>query len=126
MREYTRYAIQELVQPMEFEKIVSELLFNLGQDAAFPERDYPDIRYIGGTKDFGHDAISITWIAEEKFSKTIFAFSKRKDWKTKLNEDLINIKQIICKLFIFITTEKVGSWKLPEKLAELIKISDFY
>ena len=37
MREYTRYAIQELVQPMEFEKIISELLFNLGQDAAFPE-----------------------------------------------------------------------------------------
>ena len=126
MREYTRYAVQELVQPLEFEKIVSELLFNLSQDTAFPEKNYPDIRYIGGTKDFGHDAISITWIAEEKFSKIIFAFSKRKDWKTKLSEDLKKHKlDNDAKLFIFITTEKVGSWKLPEKIAELDKIIGF-
>jgi hypothetical protein len=126
MREYTRYAVQELVQPFEFEKIVSELLFNLSQDTTFSKRNYPDIRYIGGTKDFGYDAISITWIAEEKLSKTIFAFSKRKDWKTKLNEDLNKHKTTTnIKSFVFITTEKAGSWKLPEKVAELAKSFKF-
>ncbi|RQW80555.1 MAG: hypothetical protein EHM14_04390 [Methanothrix sp.] len=122
MREYTRYAVQELVQPLEFEKIISDLLFNLSQDSAFPERYYPDIRYIGGTKDFGHDAISIMWMTEENFVKTVFAFSKRKDWKTKLFEDLNkhnNDKNI--KSFVFVTTERIGSWKLPEKMAELNK-----
>lgn len=119
MREYTRYAVQELVQPLEFEKVISEIIFNLSQDPAYPERTYPDIRYVGGSKDFGHDAISITWETEE-LDKTVFAFSKRKDWQNKLNEDLkkrINDKHL--RLFIYITTERVGAWKLPEKLAEI-------
>jgi len=119
LREYTRYAVQELVQPLEFEKVISEIIFNLGQDPAYPDRNYPDIRYIGGNKDYGHDAISITWETEE-FVKTVFAFSKRKDWQNKLIEDLnkrSNDKSV--RLFIYITTERVGAWKTPEKLAEL-------
>lgn len=126
MREYTRYAIQELVQPLEYEKIISELLFNLSQDSTFPERAYPDIRYIGGTKDFGHDAISITWHVEEKFSKTIFAFSKRNDWQKKLNEDLEKHRgEKNVKAFIYVSTERVGAWKLPEKLVEISKCFGF-
>jgi hypothetical protein len=122
LREYTRYAVQELVQPQEFEKIISEIIFNLSQDSAFPGRNYPDIRYIGGNKDYGHDSISITWESEEDFTKVVFAFSKRKDWQKKLKEDLSkhrNAKNV--KLFVFITTERAGAWKLPEKSAELKK-----
>jgi hypothetical protein len=128
LREYTRYAVQELVQPLEYEKITSEIIFNLSQDPAFPERNYPDIRYIGGYKDYGHDAISITWEKEENFTKIIFAFSKRKDWKKKLDEDLtkhIGNANANVKLFVYITTERVGAWKLPEKIAELEKIFGF-
>ena len=121
MREYTRYAIQEIIQPFEYEKLVSEIIFNLDQDSSFPDREYPDIRQIGGYKDYGHDAISITWKhEEEEYSKVVFAFSKRKDWRSKLEEDLEKRREDEkTKRFIYITTERVGNGKLPKNLTDL-------
>lgn len=112
MREYTRYALQEIIQPFELEKILPEILFN---------KSYPDIRRVGGTNDFGHDAVSITWIVNtENFSKIVFAFSKRDDWKTKFRSDITRFDddETVDK-FVFVTTENVGAYKLPEKLMGL-------
>jgi len=112
LREYTRYALQEIIQPFELEKLIPEILFN---------RNYPDIRRIGGTNDFGHDAVSITWIVSaEKFSKIVFAFSKRNDWKKKFCSDIrrFDDDKTIVK-FVFVTTENVGAYKLPKNLMKL-------
>ncbi len=113
--------IQEIIKPLEFEEIIPEIIFNLDRDSLFPDRKYPDIRYIGGYKDGGHDAVSIIWEKEKENNlKEVFAFSKRKDWKTKIREDLKKRKNDGKTInFIYVTTEKVGIDKLPENLSKL-------
>ena len=113
MREQTYYYIQEKIEPIELERLVTTILFNVDRDQTISYK-FPDIRKIGGTKDKGQDAISIFY-QKNKYKKTIYAISKRKDFKKKIEEDLKKVYQSknITK-FVFISTKDVGNCKDPE------------
>jgi len=122
MRELTRHYLTTVVGAFEFERLVPEIIFNLDRDPKFSEREYPDIRKIGGTRDAGHDAISITWISGSEFSKVAYCFSKRQDFEKKLHEDLAkHEKSESISRLVFITTQIAGKKKLPEYLKSLFE-----
>ena len=77
-----RYCLEHTTDSAAFESLCCDLLSADG---------YSSIEPIGGTGDGGRDAL---FASKEKSSKTIFAISLRKDWKTKLKEDLKRIKEV--------------------------------
>ncbi|MFC1691832.1 ABC-three component system protein [Nanoarchaeota archaeon] len=84
---------------VEFERLCSDLLARLGYRGIEPQGV--------GRKDGGKDALLINF---EKL-KIVCHFSMRKDWKTKLREDLESVKnnKLACDKFVFVSNRLISA-----------------
>lgn len=76
------YCLQHLTDYRQFERLASDLMAGSG---------YPDIEPIGGTGDGGRDALHR---CRSSGTMTIFAYSVRVDWETKLRQDCKRIDEL--------------------------------
>lgn len=76
------YCLERLTDHREFERFCSALMSGVG---------YPTIEPLGGSSDRGRDAL---FRAGPDGELTIFAYSLRVDWKTKLWEDCARIHEM--------------------------------
>lgn len=76
------YCLQHLTDYCQFERLASDLMAASG---------YPDIEPIGGTADGGRDALHI---CRSSGTTTVFAYSVRADWDTKLRRDCKRISEL--------------------------------
>lgn len=92
----TKSQLRDVTDYIGFESFCHDLMALCG---------YKDILPLGGFKDKGRDAIHVSRTGD---CTTIFAYSVREDWETKLAEDLDKIKQHDhhCDEVVFITTEE--------------------
>ena len=90
----TSYCLEQITDYFEFEELCHDLMINLG---------YLAIEPLGGFSDKGRDAVHHNRNEKET---TIFAYSVREDWRSKLSEDAGKIKghEHDCDNLVFITT----------------------
>jgi hypothetical protein len=116
VREYTKYALQEIIGWMEFENICTDYLFC--------QHDYTNIRQAGRVGDGGRDAV----VLYDKEEAIVFAFSMEKEpisgtkskWGTTskffIEYNKWKDKDII--KFVFVSNQDLGAKKidLPKEL----------
>ena len=108
MREYTKWALQEIISGFEFEHLASECMFSIG---------YEKIQIRGGAQDGGADALIYYDGKSKKGEKIRFAYSTQKKWKSKFIQDINKIsRESYIKYFIFCSTQEI-SGKNKEELA---------
>lgn len=76
------YCLERLTDYRQFERLCSDLMAGSG---------FPDIEPLGGSGDGGRDALHRRLVTEPK-TLTIFAYTVRRDWRKKLNEDCGRIR----------------------------------
>src|SRR5262245_52933447 len=93
------YCLEKLTDYDQFERLCHDLMALEG---------YPGIEPLGGSQDKGRDAIDVS---RDGNHTTIFAYSVRKDWLTKLKEDAGKIKRHghACHRMVFLTTAAVSA-----------------
>lgn len=104
------YCLESLTDYRQFERLCSDLMSVSG---------YTDIEPLGGASDRGRDAIFVGEGSEAE--TTIFAYSVRADWKTKLREDLARIKSEDHEVssLIFATTATISSTERDTAVADV-------
>ena len=75
------YCLESLTDYRQFERLCSDIMAGTG---------YPNIEPIGGSGDRGRDALHR---AEYGGRKTVFAYTVRADWRTKLHSDCARIAE---------------------------------
>lgn len=75
------HCLERLTDYDQFERLCSDLMAGA---------EYPDIEPLGGRSDSGRDALHVC--RSDANDVTIFAYSVRKDWRTKLTEDCDTIR----------------------------------
>ena len=92
------YCLQRLTDYRQFERLASDLMAGT---------DYPVIEPIGGTGDGGRDALHMHL---GKGTTTIFAYSVRSDWDTKLRADCKRIAQMghAPNTIAFVSTQEIA------------------
>lgn len=75
---------------------------------------YKSIQPLGGTSDKGRDAIHFD---KSTSISTVFAYSVRKDWEIKLEEDLKTVRRYAheCDQFVFVFTSPISATKFDKK-----------
>ena len=104
----TVYCLENITDYLEFERLCNDLMSLEGYSSIVP---------LGGFSDKGRDAIHIN----ESNKTTIFAYSVRRDWRTKLSEDAEKIckHRHACDQFVFITTSKITAPLRDEAVASI-------
>ena len=94
------YCLQELTDYDTFERLCSDVMAGL---------EYKDIEPLGGRSDRGRDALFVSRV--DPADVTIFAYTTRSDWKTKLNEDCTSIhdNKHECRHVVFVCTSDISS-----------------
>ncbi len=106
---FIKYDLNQLTDYLGFESLCHDLMSREG---------YKAIQPLGGTGDKGRDAIHFD---RSTSVATIFAYSVRKDWEDKLDQDLAKIPrhQHDCDQFIFICTSPISAATFDTKKAEV-------
>ena len=122
MREYSKYALQEIVGWQEFEDICTDYLYC--------QHKYKNIRQAGRTGDGGRDAV----VVHDKEEAIVFAFSMEKNplagVSSKFYREHKRWKDRPIKKFVFVSNQDLGAKKidLPRALSnppiEIFDISD--
>jgi hypothetical protein len=88
--------LEEVTDYAQFERFCSDVMALEG---------YPELEPLGGFKDKGRDAVHVSRTNGEH---TIFAYSVREDWRTKLDEDAGKIHQHRhpCQKLVFLCNER--------------------
>lgn len=102
------YCLDKLTDYSEFERLCHDLMLLEG---------YSSIEPLGRSKDKGRDAIYVN--AAKK--TTIFAYSVREGWRSKLAEDAFKIKKHghTCDNLVFITTGQPTAGERDEAIADI-------
>lgn len=105
------YCLQHLTDYRQFERLASDLMAG---------SHYPDIEPIGGTGDGGRDALHLS---KATGSVTVFAYSVRSDWDTKLRQDCHRISELdeSPDRIVFVTTQAIGAPQKDAMRAEVDK-----
>lgn len=96
------YCLERLTDYRQFERLASDLMAGT---------QYPGLEPIGGTGDGGRDAL---YVHKNSGITTIFAYSVRSDWKTKLRADCKRISELNHPVdaIVFVSTQVIsGSQK---------------
>jgi len=101
----TKYDLTEITDYLGFESLCHDLMSREG---------YKSIQPLGGTGDKGRDAIHFD---KSTSISTVFAYSVRDDWATKLNQDLKTIKrnEHECDQVVFLSTSQISANEFDEK-----------
>ena len=102
------YCLQHLTDYRQFERLASDLMAG---------SDYPDIEPIGGTGDGGRDALHVS---RATGTVTVFAYSVRSDWDTKLRQDCVRISELdeSPNRIVFVSTQSIGATQKDAMRAE--------
>ncbi|MCM2372091.1 TIR domain-containing protein [Aporhodopirellula aestuarii] len=94
------YCLQQLTDYLQFERLCHDILALDG---------YHNLEPIGGSGDKGRDAIHVDKMNGGR--TTIFAYSVREDWFTKLKEDAKKIvkHKHTCDQWVFLSTAKISA-----------------
>jgi len=105
----TKYDLTEATDYLGFESLCHDLMSREG---------YKSIQPLGGTGDKGRDAIHFD---KSTSISTVFAYSVRKDWETKLEGDLKTVSrhEHECEQFVFVSTSLIPAKKIDEKKKEV-------
>lgn len=105
------YCLQHLTDYRQFERLASDLMAG---------SKYPDLEPIGGTGDGGRDALHRSTATG---SATVFAYSVRSDWDTKLRQDCRRISELdeSPDRIVFVTTQAIGARQKDAMRAEVDK-----
>lgn len=106
---FTRYDLEQLTDYEGFESLCNDVMSQEG---------YRGIHPLGGHKDKGRDAIHV----DNSVGKTtIFSYSVREDWESKLEEDLEKVSRHghHCDRFTFVTTGQVSPTQLDNKTTDV-------
>lgn len=101
----TKYDLTEATDYLGFESLCHDLMSREG---------YKSIQPLGGTSDKGRDALHFD---KSTSISTVFAYSVRKDWEIKLEEDLQTVRRYAheCDQFVFVFTSPISATKFDEK-----------
>jgi Restriction endonuclease len=103
------YCLEHLTDYRQFERLCTDL---------FSQTGYPDIEPLGGSSDGGRDALHVSRSFPAEI--TIFAYSVRSDWLTKLlKEDCKRIKEERHKLnhLVFACTSGITAGQRDDAIA---------
>jgi hypothetical protein len=105
------YCLEQLTDYDQFERLCHDMMALDG---------YRNIEPLGGSKDKGRDAIHVD---SSTGSVTLFAYSVREDWRTKLAEDSEKIRKHghACDRLAFLCTATYSSTERDEALAFINK-----
>lgn len=109
------YCLERLTDYSQFERLCSDMMRTIG---------FRDLEPLGGSADGGRDAVM-------HCSKTglnyIFAYSARKDWQAKLNEDAAKAVASArhCDVFVFVTNANFSTAERDAVLAKFAKNFEF-
>lgn len=105
------YCLERLTDYRQFERLASDLMAGT---------DYPGIEPIGGTGDGGRDALHVH---RTDGTTTIFAYSVRIDWETKLRGDCKRIAELgqAPNIVVFVSTQRIDALHKDSMRAELLK-----
>jgi len=100
----TKYDLENATDYLGFESFCHDLMSREG---------YKSIQPLGGNKDKGRDAIHFD---KSTSVSTVLAYSVRKDWKTKLNEDLGKVQKHghECDKFVFVCTSPITATEFDD------------
>ena len=103
------YCLERLTDYRQFERLASDLMAGT---------DYPGIEPLGGTGDGGRDAL---YIHRDKGCTTVFAYSVRSDWDTKLRADCKRITETghTTDTIVFVSTQVIDARKKDNIRAEI-------
>jgi hypothetical protein len=110
VREYTKYALQEIIGWKEFEDICTDYLYS--------EHSYKNIRQAGRTCDGGRDSV----VLHDNTEEIVFAYSMEKDpvggASSKFFREYNRWENSDIKEFIFMSNQDLGAKKidLPKRL----------
>jgi hypothetical protein len=106
---FTLYDLEQLTDYVGFESLCNDVMSREG---------YTDIHPLGGHKDKGRDAIHVDISSG---STTIFSYSVREDWQSKLEEDLEKVSKHghRCDTFTFVTTGQVSPTQFDNKTKQV-------
>lgn len=95
------YCLEHLTDYRQFERLATDIM---------AATSYPNIEPIGGTGDGGRDALHCH---EETGELTVFAYSVRGDWETKLHHDCRRISSLEHKPkeVVFVSTQEISANK---------------
>ena len=101
----TKCDLTEATDYLGFESLCHDLMSREG---------YKSIQPLGGTSDKGRDAIHFD---KSTSISTVFAYSVRKDWERKLNDDLKSVSRNAhkCDKFVFVFTSPISAKKFDDK-----------
>lgn len=104
------YCLEQLTDYAQFERLCHDLMALEG---------YPDIEPLGGSQDSGRDAIHVSRSGER--GPTIFAYSVRDDWRTKLKQDAESVKENghACTRLIFLSTARYSATERDKAVAAI-------
>jgi len=105
----TKSQLRDVTDYRGFESFCHDLMALCGYEKIVP---------LGGFRDKGRDAVHVSQAGNYI---TIFAYSVREDWKTKLAEDLRKVRYHghDCDQLVFITTEDVSAGDIDHWQAEV-------
>ena len=105
------YCLERLTDYLQFERLASDLMAGT---------DYSGIEPLGGTGDGGRDAL---YIHRDKGTTTIFAYSLRSDWETKLRGDCKRIAKAghSVDTVVFVSTQVINARQKDGIRAEIRK-----
>jgi hypothetical protein len=94
------YCLEHLTDYDQFERLCHDVMALQG---------YRNIEPLGGFQDKGRDAIHRDASGDE--TATVFAYSVRDDWRSKLGEDCAKVKKHghTCQRFVFVCTSIISS-----------------
>ena len=103
------YCLERLTDYAQFERLATDLMAGT---------DYPDIEPLGGTGDRGRDALHVD---RSEGTVTVFAYSVRADWETKLQADCRRIVDgdYGTKRVVFVSTQTMPAGKRDRIQAEI-------
>ena len=104
------YCLERLTDYRQFERLASDVMAST---------DYPAIEPIGGTGDGGRDALHI---CEDDGTTTIFAYSVRSDWQTKIRTDCRRIAELghTADRIVFVSAQMIGASQKDKLRTELM------
>ena len=93
------YCLERLTDYRQLERLASDIMVGVG---------YENLEPIGGTGDGGRDALHINRVDGRI---TVFAYSARSDWETKLAADLERIRELDEQPdeVVFVSTREIGA-----------------
>ena len=103
------YCLERLTDYRQFERLASDLMAGT---------DYPGIDPLGGTADGGRDAL---YVHHHNGTATIFTYSVRTDWDTKLRADCKRIAELghAADTIVFVSTQVIDARRKDKMRIEI-------